>query len=488
MKIGDGVFHPDFGEGRLASLDIRSSRERAEVDFGFMKKWFSCEDLEPLLVPIQPALDPLEPASTGVPVAPRNHSIPGPPPLSSGSAVSHDSVDLSEDAIDARRGITALRLGQVLTSQVIRLSVGTESLQKTLNESLDNAIRCRPSFLLIDGAWGRGKTHTLSLLAAIARDRGMAIADTVMDGSDSRLSEPMKLMEALLRSLRLPGEAASDGLGQLLSRAKDSRHLPVLRQLGADEIVDVLEVLPRILFDDPDALRSVEDYVSLSLSVSDFKNTLRRLGHQVPHALRALKVRGINERPVQFATLLRNWALLVSVLGSKGLLVILDEMDVEYALTAGFDARAIQAKQRRHALFEALHSLASTAAPTPLLIAFGSAPAGDDAPLEDDAVEDIRAQLPSGLRYAKAVDPSPDDLRALLVRLTVLYKAGYPGAQAELPDESLEPLFAALMHRHQLSPNAVPRQFVRLAIEVFDLLALRSSSFDEVLHLLRDSR
>ena len=108
--------------------------------------------------------------------------------------------------------------------------MGTETLQRQLRAALTRALAGKPTFMLIDGAWGGGKTHALTLLQALAREEQMTTSGAVMDGVAVTLTDPMRLMEAIVTSIHIPGANASDvGLGQLLRTAKTEARSPSLR-------------------------------------------------------------------------------------------------------------------------------------------------------------------------------------------------------------------------------------------------------------------
>jgi hypothetical protein len=338
--------------------------------------------------------------------------------------------------------------------------------------------------MLVDGAWGGGKTHALTLLQSLAREQKMTTCGAVMDAVAVTLSEPTRLMEAIVSSIRIPGDGSDDGIGHLLRMAKIQGRSPSLRARGAREVADALDSFPPRAFDDPEALQCIEDYFSFALSATQVRAKLRQLDYDLGTPP-ALITRWVDQRPKAFADLLRCWAQTLAVMGAKGLVVVLDELDVEYASTAYADRMSWGRRARRSALLERIEGM--SAAQCPLLIAFASAPAGPGVATEDDAVEHVREAFGSGLIHIRAPNPSEEDLKQLLVKLTSLYETAYPAKTLGFVGRRATSLFGELYARYRRSPNPVPRHFVRTALEAFDLLTVGEQSFDDLMKLLKGS-
>lgn len=485
MKPGQRVSHPAFGAGVVSAVNLTGALKRAHVDFGYTKAWIVLD-----------ALEVLQEESAGTPTStPVETHAPAPSqPSDQDSEEAFDAGDdktvwsstptLPKSQTEARKGIAALRLGQILESQALQLSVGTEILQQRLREALTRSLAGKPTIMLIDGAWGGGKTHALTLLQALAREQHMTTCGAVMDGEAVTLSESLRLMEAILSSLRIPGSGSGDGLAHLLRTAKIEGRAPSLRAGGAHEVADALDSLPPRTFDDPEALQCIEDYFSFALSATQVRRKLHLLGYEAA-APPVLMSRGVDERPRAFAVLLKCWAQTLARMGGRGLLVVLDELDVEYASTAYSNRASWSLRARRRALLEQIKGLSVHNAP--LLIAFASAPAGPDVESENDAVEDVRQAIGTGLIHIKAANPSEEDLKQLLAKLTSLYETAYPDKTLGIVGQRASTLFAGLHARYRRAPNPVPRHFVRTALEAFDLLTVGEQSFDDLIRLLMAS-
>jgi hypothetical protein len=458
------------------------ARGGAWVNFGYTSEFLPLEDLRASSSEAPPTKEAGQKKKPPTPVEDRKGAVRFTPVGTATTDVSpRCRVPLSTKKTEARKGITALRLGQILESQVFHLSVGTEVLEEQLREAVERTIHGKPAFLLIEGAWGGGKTHALTLLQAIAREKHLATSGAVMDGISVSLAEPMQLMEEILRGVCFPNDAASADLGELLRRAVRSGKTPGLRTKGARELAYALEKIPDRAFDDPDAMHHIEDYFSLTLSATQAKSRLKLLGYRAS-GLPTIRAGRVSERPHAFSILLKGWAQFASVMGAKGLLTVFDELDVEYAATAYSDRTSENRRFRRRALLRELTTLKGIDAP--LLVAFASAPAGADVDIEDDAVDDILETMGDTVVHISVPSPDETHLQELLKRLVGLYKAAYPGFGDSLGDQEVKKLFDRLLVRYHRMPNSVPRHFVRTSLEAFDLLNGGGRKLEDLLSLV----
>ncbi len=483
MRVGDKVFHSRLGKGSISEIAPMGADVWVWVDFGYTVSAVRAEDLQtfPEGAPLQPAAPP-QPASIEIQLE---------------SQIQFPDVDHQKDTIapqlpsppdreniEARRGITALRLGQVLESQILDLSVGTEQMEATFREVLDRAaVQEEPNFLLIEGAWGGGKTHALTLLQAMARGSGLVTANVVMDGHSVSLFEPMQLMAAITSSLQFPGHSAPEGVSFLLSNAVRKWRISDLRNRGAYLIANVLDSLSREAMDDPDVQHILDDYFSLAISATQATKNLTLLGYYSVR-LPTIRAHRLSESPKALRILLTNWAHFAKVTGSKGLLVVLDELDVEYAATSYWDRTSERRRNRRHEVLSELRELEGTRAP--IIIAFASAPGPPEILNEHDAVENIRSIFQGILSHIIVPTPDSDQLRQLYQRIVMLYREAYPTNLPDLGERQMHRIFDAILFRHERSPGAVPRQFVRRALEALDVTLLgNDDALEKVIHALR---
>jgi len=379
----------------------------------------------------------------------------------------------------SRAGVQALKLGQVLESHVQQISVGTADHEAAFDEAFKQAEKRHPKLIIIEGAWGVGKTHLLTLLSAHAAKRRFAVSTTILDGWAASLSDPMRLLEGITSSIRFPDQAAPMGLGTMLASVKRTGMVE-LRSWAGPRMVQLMEQVSQEALDDPEAVAVLEDYLGLSLPASQAKERLRRLGWR-DVALPALKARSIDERGARLRELLCDWAAFCLAGKARGLLVILDEVDVDYARAAWWDV----ARRERHDMtLRALGELRKH--DVPLVVAFGSAPAGPGEDESIDAVRDVIAKLGHIDVHERANALDDDHLHELAERVFTLYSDAYPGVVQRISRKQLKATADMLLkeHRRQLSP--VPRRFVRSLLHCLDLIDLEQASVEEVIRSARN--
>ena len=376
---------------------------------------------------------------------------------------------LTNTVVDARRGVLALKLGQVLEEHVTRLSTGTDSVQAELNTVVERALKRQARGVLIEGAWGSGKTHLLTMLRAIATSQGMATSSVILDGNGVRLSDPMRLMEAILESLRYPGEVVPCGIGARLGQLRRSRGAWLPRFRGARRIAHAMNVVPERAFDEPEVLTILEDYLLLSLSTIQAKAALARQGYRGV-LLPSMVARPVAERPGRFREHLEGWTEFVTETGAKGLVVIVDEVDVEYSSTAGWAAGRVAERWRRSQLLAALSECLRKK--LPLVVAFGSAPADSEVPEEEDAVRDLARRMgESALTIIQAPRPDLAQMRELAQRVIDLYRSAYTQRLADVDPAQIATLRNSLAEFYmEKESNPVPRTLVRRTLEYLDVL------------------
>lgn len=442
MKIGDTVLHPRWGRGVILAVENRPRGVFAKIRFGYATDWISAVEL--------PGGESLR------------ASLPD-KPVSAGSA---DQPTASRTPLPrARAAVQALKLGQMLETEVERMSVGTSQQEAAFEEAFDRARYRRPQLIMVEGAWGVGKTHLLALLGAHARKREFAASTTILDGCAATLADPMRLLESVTSAIRFPQQTVPMGVGNTLAEVK-RRGMLELRSLGGPRIVQVMEQIPREALDDPEVIVVLEDYLGLSLAAGAAKERLRRLGW--PNVLLPpLKARSIEERGDRMAELLGDWAAFCVASGAKGLLVVFDEMDVDYARAPwwNYDRRS-----RQDSALAALGKLHRR--DIPLVIAFGSAPAGAGEDENVDAVRDVINKLGAVDVHEKAVQLSEPQLRELGERVFRLYAEAYPGVDSKLSSAQVAAIIASLLSAYERELSPVPRRFVRSWLHCLDLIDL----------------
>lgn len=218
-------------------------------------------------------------------------------------------------------------------------------------------------------------------------------------------------------------------------------------------------------FDEPEVTEVLADYFMLRLPASGAN---RKLGYRyVDTPLDPLTARRTVDRADRFCDLLRGWVqvCLFAEEGAKGLVVIIDELDVDYDRTSRNTNQNIELRRRRRMVLKALGRLQRES--IPLLLAFGVAPA--IVPVEEnDAVSDLR-QLINGIIEIEAPEPDSRQTGQIGGRLLELYERAYTDRMAEVDRAMLKQLMDKFAERHHSDITPIPRTFVRGTLEMLDV-------------------
>lgn len=434
MRRGDTVRHPQYGEGVIVAVDSR----RVNVDFGYVAAWIPLENRE-FPDDLERTLE--EPRDTR-------------PPARVGTLL----PSLSRDVVAARHALLALKLGQVLEENVRELSIGTDYVQAEMEKAIIASVRKQPQIVLVEGSWGTGKTHLLTLLTKLATERNLATARVILDGEGVTLSEPMGLMEAILGSLRYPDEVAPCGIGRRLAILRRQSASEDIRQTVGPKIATAIDQIPYEALDDSEAMEIFEDYFMLTLAATRAKEKLRRLKYSVN--LPSLKARRLDERPDRFCELLKGWSGFCVLTGAKGLVVVFDEVDVEYAMAYGGYQRSLLLKEFKYLIQNRY----------PILLAFGSAPPSDDVGNEKDAVQDLVNSIES-MKRVEAPRPNVEQTKELGIRLQKLYAQAYPERTSGVDRGRVRRRIEHFAKHHHENLDPTTRGFVRGTLELLDVMS-----------------
>ena len=427
--------HHEWGKGKITRVVARRGVLGACVDFGWLRDWFPFVELG---------------------LVDGEDRMPDNP--DEGSSAAYDGI-IGEAEAGARRAVLALKLGQAPVDRILDLSVGADDARRAMEEAIESvAGRRQPASILFRAQYGTGKTHLLTMLRALAGRSGLATASVVLDGVGVTLSEPMGLMAALLDSLIFPGEAMAS---PLVTKLASIRNAPRRQFPYHNRIIDAVFRIPADAFDDPDVMNEISEYFMLQLRAY-LAN--RRLPGFTLVPLSAWRV---DDRAERFCELLHGWVEVVSQ-SCKGLVWVIDELDVEYDQTARDTQHNSKLRDRRMMLLDKIRALFEDHK-IPLLIAFGVAPDFRAAvgPAGNDAVGDLRNSFAN---LVEIMVPTHDLAATKILgrRLRELYAAAYPHRVVDQEDSKrLIDRFAEELHGNSYY---LPRTFVREALDLLDVM------------------
>lgn len=236
------------------------------------------------------------------------------------------------------RSVEALRFGIVPHDSVGRLTVGYESLRKWVLERLpDNNGQSQVSEVC--GHFGTGKSHTMAAIRQIAAEEQYLTAHVEVNGKDVTLADPGRLLYHLWATIAAAEVRSATPLIEANLRASERGYTHTQRRIQAfDRVTANFETVVALReFGHLDHFEHLLE--DLMASNDSFPATDIRRMILSEFSTPELKVRidpkrmvgiPVDERPDDFANCLLGYAALASRAGFKGLVVTLDEFEVEY--------------------------------------------------------------------------------------------------------------------------------------------------------------
>jgi len=305
-SIGDKVQTPDFGPGRVVGV----SATRALVALDDLNDRIVSYRIIELKGLIQRQVEPLhedrmkEPALDGAAQEP---------------TVVTDGLAL--------RAVEAMRFGLVPEVFIEKATLGFDDLSRWIESYLPHE-RGRTSVCEVTGPFGAGKSHAMAVVRYVAARKGYAVARVEVDGSRVSLSDPAALLCALWSTLTVDGRVSSTPLIDLYVRAIE-RCGECPRELRRFEtIATVYDLVAELM-----RRGTLEEHkVDLDAFVSSCSNiTATELSNRFGWRLRSLiRWSPTEKRSDDFVESLTGHATLVKHAGYQGLVITVDEFEVEY--------------------------------------------------------------------------------------------------------------------------------------------------------------
>jgi hypothetical protein len=197
------------------------------------------------------------------------------------------------------------------------------------------------------GPFGSGKSHTMAAIREIARARGYVAIATEIDGVEVSLAQPRELLSSLLDHLTSSSDLDGGAplLCLLLLALEAGRkqvvgdRSPLFRETVAtierlsttrrfDDLEDTVE---RLLGSDPNLTRTdFKNHVRETLDWDDYVRLVYDAGYS-PQPL--VSYSPVSRRPADFIQALLGYAAMAKRASLTGLVVTIDELEVETALS-----------------------------------------------------------------------------------------------------------------------------------------------------------
>lgn len=360
----------------------------------------------------------------------------------------------------------ALRFGVVPTLDVSALTIGYKEIETWVLKCLNKARSNTPSFGEIEGAFGTGKSHTMSVARHIARQNNFVTASVEVDGVGVSLSDPRRLLMHVMQSIELPDLHSSTPLVDIhtkvirLADRAASRELEsfdkvfsnyrTIRSLVEEDSLDQwCELLEAILTGSDEITASdlrkriSQDFYHRGLSTWGASGTFIHPKRLIGTARR--------DRGIDFSEALVAYSILARHAGYAGLLLTIDEFEVESFLS----------RAKHQDMVDVVHALgnylrgeqALFQAPLAVLIATTA----EDDNYGDGIVDSLRQFTDGELKQLRA--PTNATLQKLAKNIEGAYGTSY-GIKSEL-DTSLFTAVSANLDNSDIAGSGRIRAFIK---------------------------
>ncbi len=430
-SVGDEVVTPDFGSGKV----VGASATRTLV---------ALHDLGGRVVSYQPG----ELSRLG-----GDEDVAGPeeqeaPHYGDGGKGSNGELGGPELC-----ALEAMRFGLVPEEFLDTATLGFDELSQWVERYLPHR-RERTTVCEVSGPFGTGKSHTMAVVRRIAARNGYAVARVEVDGSRISLSDPASLLYALWSSLQVEGRRSSTPLTDLYVKAIE-RHGGYPPGLGSFPSIRNVYDLVRYLLSSgmlEEHRTDIDAFVSSSKTVS-----ATSLKSRLKWPLKALiSYSPVSQRPYDFVKSLTGHALLARLAGCRGLVVTVDEFEVEHLGQWGRTGHLVKTLEKY---------LQGTLAPPEDPLSIFVATVGQEGEETDPAVDRlVRASAGSVWRLRRF---GVEEQLGHAMDLFELYAAAY-GIDERPSWEVEQTLRQCVMDLAATDESGGPRSFIKSAIGLYD--------------------
>lgn len=372
--------------------------------------------------------------------------------------------------IAARRAIEALRFGLVPQSAIEDLTLGFAELRDWTHANLPAALGDRPHVAAVTGPFGTGKSHTMAVIRYVAGREGYATARVEVDGQTISLARPQTFLRQLWGSLGAPDVSVTP-VFDLYARAITAGHPAPAILTGDDDAPNLLDRVRQnyqVMADlhdrgQLDAHAYALDALLSSSTEFTATDVERQIGVRAKKRvgethLRRMLGNSVADRAHDLVATLAGHATIAQLAGFRGLVVTIDEFEVEQIPSRANYARV---KENLAMLTAYLRGETSHRA-APLGLFFATV--GEDETGADAAVGPMLAATGGG---SYRLEPWPPALRRELAeRIGRLYTAAY-ALDAGFDPTLVDRVEAGLAHG-SLDDSGLIRAFIKRYVAALD--------------------
>lgn len=360
----------------------------------------------------------------------------------------------------ARRALEALRFGVVPDAALQDVTLKYDAWAQWIEGRLPPDFDDRPTVSELVGPYGTGKSHAVALVRYLASRGNYLTARVEVDGKLVTLADPASFLWALWRSLRLPSGDPIELIDLYVLAQQRTDDVPNVVPRGRDRIRRNYEIIRKIRQNRRfiHCRHAVNSILSSSkeFTASDVQKLLRRSGglSVSDSAIDSLVGSKLCDRPYDFLESLIGHTCIAQMAGYSGLVVTIDEFEVESA------ALSSEKWEREKVLLRVLKSYLKDELdhpPVALGLFFATASEGSRG---EDIVEELIDECSGEYRLLETWTDA--EFRELAQRIFQLYQRAYGF------DSSLEPKCLTRALESTTDRENRIREFIRRFLFVLD--------------------
>ncbi len=242
-----------------------------------------------------------------------------------------------DNSIQRIRTIESLRFGLVPEHHIEYLTLGFNDIKEWAIDTFNKCVINQPCGFEISGPYGTGKSHTLSIIRYLARKQGFLTAHVEVDGQNISFSNPSMLLNNLWRTLAENGIDSDNPLVNLYTKAINNGNIPqTIITSGQDRIKNNLKTIYTLIRTGNidkyahivESIISCSDEFTVTQAKKEIFSEFNIDRSQI--RIEPMVSKTVSKRGFDLVESLAGHAVLAKLAGFKGLIITIDEFEIEY--------------------------------------------------------------------------------------------------------------------------------------------------------------